>query len=244
MPKCGVVIKPKLHRLYDGNFVDSMCIRLGNSLWVCVLISPPPNGTKVVWKMSSTTIVCQKNTYGSKVGRLLICQIWKFEWNRRGTESKKREKWGKRGKYNATATGNRTRDLSITDQMSVLTNQVHLKIQFRHRFDQKCPFTDSLHRLGSRFARTSPVPLEMMKHCLLERPERGRRYCPPGVFFASWNFCWYDLHSFFKKKSFHFSLSLVKKVPMQPQRVCFMGWGGQLWTLCTLSLASMYCTKK
>ena len=29
--------------------------------------------------------------------------------------------------------------------MSVLTNQVHLKIQFRHRFDQKCPFTDSFH---------------------------------------------------------------------------------------------------
>ena len=44
---------------------------------------------------------------------------------------------------------NRTRDPSITDQMSVLTNQVHLKIQFRHRFDQKCLFTDSLHRLGS-----------------------------------------------------------------------------------------------
>ena len=56
--------------------------------------------------------------------------------------------------------GNRTRDLSITDQMSVLANQVHLKVQFRHRFDQKCPFTDSLHRLNSRFARTSSVPLE------------------------------------------------------------------------------------
>ena len=64
-------------------------------------------------------------------------------------------------KIHAAATGNRTRDPSITDQMSVLTNQVHLKIQFRHRFDQKCPFTDSLHRLGSRFARTSSVPLEM-----------------------------------------------------------------------------------
>ena len=148
MPKCGVVIKPKLHRLYHGNSADSMCNRLGNSLWVCVLISPPPNGTKVVWKMSSTTIVCQKNTYGSKVGRLLICQIWKFEWNRRGTESKKREKWGKRKIINA--------------QMSVLTKQVQLKIQFRYRFDQNCPFTDySLHRLGSRFARTMSVPLKI-----------------------------------------------------------------------------------
>jgi len=44
-----------------------------------------------------------------------------------------------------------------------LTNQVHLKIQFRHRFDQKCPFTDSLHRLGSRFAQTSSVPLEKVE---------------------------------------------------------------------------------
>ena len=73
--------------------------------------------------------------------------------NSSGTEgepSQKREKMGaKRKKINAASTGNRTRDLSITDQMSVLTNQVHLKIQFRHRFDQKCPFTDSLHRLGS-----------------------------------------------------------------------------------------------
>ena len=54
-------------------------------------------------------------------------------------------------------TGNRTRDPSIIDQMSVLTNQVHLKLQFRHRFDQKCPFTDSLHRLGSRFVRANLV---------------------------------------------------------------------------------------
>ena len=74
---------------------------------------------------------------------LRISQLWKFEWSRRGIESKKREKWEKK-KFNAAATGNRTRDLSITDQMSVLTNQVHLKIQFRHRFDQKCPFTDSV----------------------------------------------------------------------------------------------------
>ena len=66
----------------------------------------------------------------------------------------------KKKKILADATGNRTRDLSITDLVSVLTNQVHLKIQFRHRFDQKC--SDSLlHRLGSRFARTSSVPLEI-----------------------------------------------------------------------------------
>ena len=84
--------------------------------------------------------------------------------NSSGTEeepSQKREKNGEKIKIiNAASTGNRTRDLSITDQMSVLTNHVHLKIQFRHRFDQKCPFTDSLHRLGSCFARTSSVPLE------------------------------------------------------------------------------------
>ena len=47
-------------------------------------------------------------------------------------------------------------------------NQVHLKIQFRHKFDQKCPFTDSLHRLGSRFARTSSVPLEESYICKLK----------------------------------------------------------------------------
>ena len=142
------------------------------------------------------------STKSSKIRRgpkLEGCAFANFG-NSSGTEeepSQKREKNGEKIKIiNAASTGNRTRDLSITDQMSVLTNQVHLKIQFRHRFDQKCPFTDSLHRLGSRFARTSSVPLEMMKHCLLERPERGRRYCPPGVFFASWNFCWYDLHSF------------------------------------------------
>ena len=73
--------------------------------------------------------------------------------NSSGTEgepSQKREKkGGKKKKINAAATGNRTRDLSITDQMSVLTNQVHLKIQFRHRFVHKCPFTDSLYRFGS-----------------------------------------------------------------------------------------------
>ena len=33
-------------------------------------------------------------------------------------------------------------------------------MQFRHRFDQKCPFTDSLHWLDSHLARTSSVPLE------------------------------------------------------------------------------------
>ena len=76
--------------------------------------------------------------------------------------SKEEGKMGETGKQiNAATTRNRTRELSIIDQMSVLTNQVHLKIQFRHRFDQKCPFTDALHRLGSRFARTSPVPLEI-----------------------------------------------------------------------------------
>ena len=92
-------------------------------------------------------------------------QLWKFEWNRRGTESNKREKWVKK---NVAAIGNRTRDLSITDQMSVLTNQVHLNIQFRHIFDQKCSFTDSLNRLGSRFARTSFVPLEIISENIFE----------------------------------------------------------------------------
>ena len=85
--------------------------------------------------------------------------------NSSGTEeepSQKREKNGrkKKKKINAATTRNRTRDLSITDRMSVLTNQVHLKIQFRHIFDQKCPFNNSLHRLGSRFARIASVPLE------------------------------------------------------------------------------------
>ena len=80
---------------------------------------------------------------------------------KRNRVKKERNMGENRKKINAASTGNRTRDLSITDQMSVLTNQVHLKIQFRHRFDQKCPFTDSLHRLGSRFARTSSVPLEI-----------------------------------------------------------------------------------
>ena len=46
--------------------------------------------------------------------------------NSSGTEeepSQKREKnGGKKKKINAASTGNRTRDLSITDQMSVLTN--------------------------------------------------------------------------------------------------------------------------
>ena len=80
---------------------------------------------------------------------------------KRNRVKKERKMEEKRKIINAAATGNRTRDLSITDQMDVLTNQVHLKIQFRHRFDQKCPFTDSLHTLGSRFARTSSVPLEI-----------------------------------------------------------------------------------
>ena len=76
----------------------------------------------------------------------------------KGNRVKKREKWGKKRKN--AATGNRTRDPSKTDQMSVLTNQVNLKMQLRHRFDQKCPFTDSLHWLDSHLARTSSVPLE------------------------------------------------------------------------------------
>ena len=60
-----------------------------------------------------------------------------------GTEEEPSQKREKRKIINADASGNRTRDLSITDQISVLTNQVHLKIQFRHRFDQKCPFTET-----------------------------------------------------------------------------------------------------
>ena len=74
--------------------------------------------------------------------------------NSSGTEgelSQKREKNGGKKKNNQCC----------HDQMSVLTNQVHLKIQFRDRFDQKCPFKDSLHRLSSRFAGTSSVPLEV-----------------------------------------------------------------------------------
>ena len=51
---------------------------------------------------------------------------------------------------NSAATGNRTRDPSITDPMSNLTNQVNLKIQFRHRFVPKVP----IHRL---------VPLKILK---------------------------------------------------------------------------------
>ena len=66
------------------------------------------------------------------------CAFAKFG-NSSGTEGepsqKERKMEEKRKIINATAIGNRTRDLSITDQMSVLTNQVHLKIQFRHRFD-------------------------------------------------------------------------------------------------------------
>ena len=34
-------------------------------------------------------------------------------------------------------------------------------VQILAKFDQKCLLTDSLHRLGSRFARTSSVPLEI-----------------------------------------------------------------------------------
>ena len=93
----------------------------------------------------------------------------------KGNRVKKERKMGeKRKKINAAATGNRTRDPSITDQMDFLANQVHLKIQFRHRFDQKCPFTDSLPRLGSRFARTLSVPFEISWVRHLELLEFGK----------------------------------------------------------------------
>ena len=56
---------------------------------------------------------------------------------------KKERKMGENRKIiNAASTGNRTRDLSITDQMPVLKNQVHWRIQFRHKFAQKCQCTD------------------------------------------------------------------------------------------------------
>ena len=61
--------------------------------------------------------------------KILLRGVTLITKNSSGTEgepSQKREK-----------NGNRTRDLLITDQMDVLTNQVHLKIQFRHRFDEK-----------------------------------------------------------------------------------------------------------
>ena len=113
-----------------------------------------------------TFLYCAKNLNRKYVG----VQSWKaahlptleIRVEQKRNRVKKREKWGRKKKINAAATGNRTRDPSITDQMSVLTNQVHLKIQFRHRFDQKSQITDSLHRLGSFFARTSSVPLEMI----------------------------------------------------------------------------------
>ena len=37
-------------------------------------------------------------------------------------------------------------------------------IHFGHKFEQKCLFTDSSHRPGSRFARTSSVSLEKILH--------------------------------------------------------------------------------
>ena len=80
----------------------------------------------------------------------------------KGNRVKKERKRGEKEEIiNAAATGNRTRDLSITEQMSVLTNQVHLKIHFRHRFDQKCPFTDSLH---SNQSDIRPVPFKFLDH--------------------------------------------------------------------------------
>ena len=66
--------------------------------------------------------------------------------------------------------------------MSVLTNQVHLKIQFRHIFDQKCPLTDSLHRLASRFARTSSVPLEISTE--MKQQKKSKWHAITAVFFS------------------------------------------------------------
>ena len=40
----------------------------------------------------------RKNTLGSKFGRLRIYQLWKFKWNRRGTESKKQKNGGRNEK--------------------------------------------------------------------------------------------------------------------------------------------------
>ena len=79
-----------------------------------------------------------------------ITDILRISGTEEEPSQKKREKLDEKRKIiNAASTGNQTPDLSITNQMSVLTNQVHLKIQFRHRFDEKCPFTDSLHRLSN-----------------------------------------------------------------------------------------------
>ena len=63
--------------------------------------------------------------------------------------------------------------------MSVLTNQVQLKIQFRHIFDQKCPFTDSLHRLASRFARTK---LEISTE--MKQQKKSKWHAITAVFFS------------------------------------------------------------
>ena len=43
-------------------------------------------------KSTANQLFGKKNIQGSKVGRLRICQLWKFEWNRRGTASKKGKK--------------------------------------------------------------------------------------------------------------------------------------------------------
>ena len=61
--------------------------------------------------------------------------------NRVKTERKKEKK------SNAASTGNRTRDPSITDQMSILTNQVHLKIQYSLDTD----LTKSAHSQTTRY---------------------------------------------------------------------------------------------
>ena len=75
-----------------------------------------------------------------------VCQIWKFEWNRRGTESKKREKWGeKRNKINAAATGNRTLNPSI---------RLFWQIRSTWRYSLDTDLTKSAHSQ----TRNNPVP--------------------------------------------------------------------------------------
>ena len=105
------------------------------------------------------------------------CAFAKFG-NSSGTEGEPVKKIRKMGKkrqiINAAATGNRTRDPSITDQMSGLTNQVHLKIQFRHRFDKKV----SIHRLVSqtRFSLRSKLFCSTRNHCIQPNLFQLQRY--------------------------------------------------------------------
>ena len=74
-----------------------------------------------------------------------------------GNRVKKERKAGEKRKIiNVASAGNRTRDLSITDLMSVLTNQVHLKIQFRHT-----DLTKSAH-LQTRYTDSVLASLEII----------------------------------------------------------------------------------